>query len=326
MQDSIVKPLQPVAEALSNESLPVNSRINAAGILTQADPDQAAPIFIDLLQKADTPSSLYRSVYNFLVEMGRADGVAPPPAEERLELIVTEIDQAPMVLIPAGPFLYGSREDDKTASSDEKHQRVIDLPDYYMDQYPVTNQNYAAFLNTAQPSKKSLDKWINLAGKYKNEKSRISLRKNQFHTKAGYENYPVIYVSWHGAEAYTRWVDKRLPSEQEWEKAARGTDGRIYPWGNMFDKNLCNTKEAGPGYTTPVDHYPAGKSPFGCRDMAGNVWEWTDSWYDDDEKYKVLRGGSWFFTALGCRCAARYRDYFLPNGRSDNFGFRCARI
>ena len=249
----------------------------------------------------------------------------PPPAEERLELIVTEIDQAPMVLIPAGPFLYGSREDDKIAHSDEKPQRVIDLPDFYMDQYPVTNQHYAEFLNTAQPSKNLFEKWIDLSGKFRKEKSRINLRKDQFHIDTGYENHPVIYVSWHGAGAYAKWAGKRLPTEQEWEKAARGTDGRIYPWGNTFDKNLCNTKGAGPEYTTPVDQYPAGKSPFGCRDLAGNVWEWTDSWYDDDEKYKVLRGGSWLAAAQDCRCAARnynrpyYRFYF-------SLGFRCARI
>jgi formylglycine-generating enzyme required for sulfatase activity len=230
-----------------------------------------------------------------------------------------------MVLSPAGPFLYGSREDDKTASSDEKPQRVIDLPDFYMDQYPVTNHRFAEFLNTARPSKESLDKWIDLSGQYSNEKCRLSRRKNQFHIEASYENHPVIYVSWHGAAAYAKWAGKRLPTEQEWEKAARGTEGWIYPWGNTFDKKLSNTEKSGPGHTTPVDQYPAGKSPFGCWDMAGNVWEWTDSWYDEDKNSKVLHGGSWLSEARNCRCAARY-TYFFPGDRNLNIGFRCARI
>lgn len=231
-----------------------------------------------------------------------------------------------MVLIPTGTFLYGSREDDKITRSNEKPQKVIDLPEFYMDQYPVTNKQYAGFLNSARPSRKLLEKWINLSGKFREKKSRISLRNNEFHIETGYENYPVIYVSWHGAGAYAKWAGKRLPTEMEWEKAARGSDGRIYPWRNTFDKNVCNTSEAGPGHTTPVDQYSAGKSHFGCRDMAGNVWEWTDSWYDKDEDTRVLRGGSWIDSAAICRCAAR--DVTRPGYRRRvcDLGFRCARI
>ena len=163
-----------------------------------------------------------------------------------------------------------------------------------------------------------------MSGKFRKEKFRINLRKDQNFTDTGYENHPVTFVSWHGAGAHTNWAGKRLPTEQEWEKAARGTDGWIYPWGNAFEQKFCNTREAGPKHTTPVDLYPAGKSPFECWDMAGNIWECTESWYDEDEDVKVLRGGSWFNTAEVCRCATRDLDH--PFGRSYFIGFRCARI
>ena len=118
----------------------------------------------------------------------------------------------------------------------------------------------------------------------------------------------MLSITWHDATAFCEWAGLALPTEKQWEKAARGTDGRTWPWGNEeptaercnFNKNI--------GRTTPVGQYsPRGDSPYGCADMAGNVWEWTASWYDSSEQLRVLRGGSWFTDAQRCRCALRYR-------------------
>ena len=224
-----------------------------------------------------------------------------------------------MVLVPAGVFFYGSREDDKRAQSNEKPQKSIHLPAFYMDIHPVTKSQYSEFLNDERPDNEILEKWINLDGSC----VRTEQKGNGFFVKKGYENHPATRVSWHGADAYATWAGKRLPTEQEWEKAARGTDGQAYPWGNIFDKERCNSGESGIKETTPIDAYPDGRSPYGCFDMAGNVWEWTESWYDNGKDFKVLRGGSWFDGSDFCLCARRY--YVRPDVRDFFVGFRCLR-
>ena len=137
------------------------------------------------------------------------------------------------------------------------------------------------------------------------------------------EQQPVVNVNWYEARLYARWRGSRLPGEHEWEKAARGTEGREYPWGNKFDAAKCNTADSQIGATTPVGKYRNGASPYGCLDMAGNVWEWMDDWYDDREEYRVLRGGSWYdFHGLA---RSAFRNYYLPAGQFNVIGFRCAR-
>jgi formylglycine-generating enzyme required for sulfatase activity len=218
------------------------------------------------------------------------------PADERGErepggdTMVWEADGKEMVRIPAGEFLYG----------DKKETRK--LPEFWIDKTPVTNAEYARFV--AETGHEPPKHW-----KAKSPPEDIA-------------DHPVVYVSWHDAAAYAEWADKRLPSEEEWEKAARGTDGRKYPWGDEEPtRDLCNFGK-NEGGTTPVGKYsPQGDSPYGCADMAGNVREWTSS--EHETGGKVLRGGSWGLAPGLVRGAYRYWD--LPDNRYVDDGFRCAR-
>ncbi len=196
-----------------------------------------------------------------------------------------------MVEVPAGDFLYGN----------EKKTETLAQP-FRIGKYPVTNAQYRKFMEAAGGK----SKWTFLEGR---------------------ENHPVVNVSWEDATAYCEWLSKttkqpyRLPTEQEWERAARGTDGREYPWGSDFDADKANTTEGGIGDTSPVGAYPNGASLTGTLDMSGNVWEWTASNYDSSNK--VLRGGSFSSQAGFARCAIRLWD--RPVYRGDLVGFRVAQ-
>jgi formylglycine-generating enzyme required for sulfatase activity len=220
-------------------------------------------------------------------------------------------DRAEMVLVPAGEFWMGSDE-----SADEQPRHRVGLDAYYIDKYEVTNAFYKRFMEAT--GRAAPGYWNN--------------------TSFNGESQPVVGVSWHDADAYCKWAGKRLPTEAEWEKAARGTDGRKYPWGEQWDSSRANAGDK-LGKTAPVGSYPSGASPYGVHDMAGNVWEWVADWYDKDyykrspERNptgpdsgwnKVLRGGSWYddpFFAL--RTASR--GNVTPVLRNDLIGFRCAR-
>jgi formylglycine-generating enzyme required for sulfatase activity len=240
---------------------------------------------------------------------------------------VTEDDRAvepEMILIPAGEFTMGSDPGlDQDASADEQPQHTLYLPDYYLAKTTVTNDQYAAFVQATGHA--SPYGWQ--GGK----------------SPRGREDHPVVNVSWHDAQAYCTWLAEatgkpyRLPSEAEWEKGARGTDGRIYPWGNQWDAAQCNSRESGNGDTTPVGDYPEGASPYGLLDMAGNVWEWTGSAYKDyphdmdgdredleasDDVRRVLRGGSFGNLPWRVRCALRGGD--LSSFSFWDRGFRVA--
>ena len=219
-----------------------------------------------------------------------------------------------MVYVPPGQFIMGGGGNIRIANLENG---------FFIDKYPVTNAQFCAFLNERGNQVEGGRDWIYLEGSYKDERCQIGKDGDRFEVEPGFEEHPVIYVTWYGARAYAAWAGKRLATEEEWEKAARGIDGRVYPWGNEFDKEKCNTDESGIGHTTPVGGYPEGGSPHGCLDIAGNVREWTDSWYNKKEKSRLLRGGSWYFSRDFARCADRNR--FNPEIRLFLIGFRCAR-
>jgi formylglycine-generating enzyme required for sulfatase activity len=242
-----------------------------------------------------------------------------------------------MVKVPAGEFLMGSAEEDSDAVSDEKPQHRVYLDEYWIDRMEVTNEQYAQCV---------------AAGGCQAPRESSSYMRSSYYGTAQYANYPVIDVTWEDARRYCAWVGKRLPSEAEWEKAARGTDGRRYPWGNQGTAgnlvNFCDVNcpfdwkdsnvDDGYGDTSPVGSYPVGASPYGALDMAGNVWEWVADWYDEgyyggpparnppgpaSGQSRVLRGGSWVYALRGVRVADR--NDLTPGDWYFFIGFRCAR-
>lgn len=194
-----------------------------------------------------------------------------------------------MILIPEGLFLMGSTKEDiaKLLELDrnieaerlenEIPQRKIHLNAYLIDKYPVTNAQYKKFIESGGYTQKAF--WSDAGWQYIAQAKPLE-NKELDGVFQGESDCPAVNISWYEAEAYAAWAGKRLPTEAEWEKAARGDDGRIYPWGNEFDKTRLNCAEAKIEKPTPVTNYPQGQSIYGCFDMAGNVWEWTADWYD----------------------------------------------
>jgi formylglycine-generating enzyme required for sulfatase activity len=230
-----------------------------------------------------------------------------------------------MVLVPAGPFTMGSTE-----YSSEWSVHEVWLEAFWIDRYLVTNAQWAAFVESGEWRRCEL--WTEAGWEWYQKESSIH---NPDDSKL---DHPIVYVTWYESLAFTHWAGKGLLSEAQWEKAARGTDGRSYPWGDEFDKGKCNTRELGIAGTTPVDKYsPAGDSPYGVADMAGNVWEWTTSLYrpypyrsndqrDDPDASgnRVLRSGSFCNSASNAH--ASYRFDYAPVYASYDSGFRCGIV
>jgi formylglycine-generating enzyme required for sulfatase activity len=241
-----------------------------------------------------------------------------------------------MVAVPAGEFIMGTDEEDlqdkageygimKPWFSDEHPAHRVNLPLYFIDRYETTHEAYRTFVqNTGH---RPPPDWSN----------------GQF--PAGRARHPVVHVSWEDANAYCLWAGKRLPTEVEWEKAARGPDGLQYPWGNEFDETRANVNGQ-VGNTTEVGHYENGRSPYGAYDMIGNVWEWTADWYRPypgnnytsdkfGEKARVLRGNSWaglghfppkiYKEVKAHYSRTGYRLFMAPTGLVNDVGFRCAK-
>lgn len=197
-------------------------------------------------------------------------------------------DGSPMVRIPAGPFPMGLPVNDFLAEEHEKPLREVYLSAYWIDVYPITNARYAVFLEAGGYADTA---WWSAAGRAWKARHRID--RPLLWGQAGWDgpDQPVAGVSWYEAEAYARWAGRRLPTDSEWEKAARGTDGRRYPWGNDWPTGALANFDELIGRTTPVGLYPAGVSPYGCHDMAGNVNNWTSDWYWEEFGAYCVRTG-----------------------------------
>ena len=243
-------------------------------------------------------------------------------------------DGMTLLYVPAGEFTMGSN----TGLDDVKPVHKVKLDAFWIDQTEVTNQLFSSFVSAtgyqtdAEKAGSSYGlEWVETNGADWQHPtgpgSNVSSR----------DQHPVIHVSWNDAATYCSWAGRRLPTEAEWEKAARGTDGRMYPWGNESPNNGLLNYNNNVGDTTEVGKYPDGKSIYGAYDMSGNVWEWVNDWYSEtyyqsspssnpsgpnSGEYRVLRGGSWYYTD-NVRSAVRGEN--LPTDTGFDLGFRCAR-
>jgi serine/threonine-protein kinase len=215
---------------------------------------------------------------------------------------------------------------DDGGNSNERPAHTVTLDAFWIDKTEVTNAQYRRCVE---------------GGGCTAPGSSSSASRNSYYGNGSFDNYPVIYVNWNQASAYCRWAGARLPTEAEWEKAARGTDGRQYPWGNQYpdcQRANCGCQEGGcVGDTNQVGSYPAGASPYGALDMGGNVYEWVADWYDggyyasspannpqgpNAGDGRVVRGAGWVNEGSFLRTV--WRHHSDPASGSPDFGFRCA--
>lgn len=255
-----------------------------------------------------------------------------------------------MLYVPAGNFVMGS-----TYTTDEMPIHTVYLDAFYIDKYEVTNAEFEVFINAGGYATQAF--WSAEGWSARNISGWIQpayWATGEYHSGPGWPGFPVVGVSWYEAEAYANFAGKRLPTEAEWEKAARGTDERTYPWGNSIDGSRANYSSSGDPYdnsSTPIGFYDGrlfpsppfqttnSPGPYGAYDQAGNIWEWVRDWYSATYysvspssnppgpltgSARVLRGGSWSFATTYLRCAGRsYNGY--PSTRYPSIGFRCAR-
>jgi len=237
---------------------------------------------VELVKGLPTESGVLQSLISLSTATESSEEASEEEEVRRGPRVVQSGDK--MVRVPKGSFLYG----------EDKRKKTIDY-DFEIDIYPVTNQQFQDFIEDGGYDEKQKKHWTDDVWKWK-KKEKVFQPRLWEGAKWNQPDHPVVGISWYEADAYAyaKWAGKPLPSDEEWEKAARGTEGRVYPWGDDFDSAKCNSQESGSDGTTSVTTYVHGLSPYGCYDMAGNVWEWTNSWYDEEKKVRVLRG------ELGC--------------------------
>ena len=236
-----------------------------------------------------------------------------------------------MARIPPGTFLMGSNE----GPDDERPQHRVDVAEFFIDINQVTNARFAEFLGAKGSKAPDGQVWYDVD----DNDARIHRRDGQWAADPGHESHPVVEASWYGALAYCNWLGKRLPTEAEWEKAARGTDGRKYPWGNDAPDRTRAHFAAGWNDFRPVGAFPKGASPYGVLDLSGNGWEWVSSAYlpypynptDGREDFNQVRirgtrGGGQDSSPDELTATQRGRRVSRnPRGGHHNIGFRCAR-
>jgi formylglycine-generating enzyme required for sulfatase activity len=242
-----------------------------------------------------------------------------PTADPSLDIGSTQVsnrDGMTLFFVPAGEFIMGNKEGD----SSEIPEHSVYLDAFWIDQTEVTNAMYAKCVT---------------ADACQAPASTRSYTRESYYGNAEFDNYPVVYIAWNDAKLYCKWAGGDLPTEAQWEKAARGTDGNIYPWGNAApDKTRLNYSQ-GVGDTTQVESYPTGASPYGALDMAGNLWEWVADWNGSypsvpsrnptgptSGTIHMIRGGSWGSAVFSARTSARGGS---PGDGNFYIGFRCAR-
>jgi len=274
--------------------------------VVSTDP-RGAKVYIDEIERGrSTPATIevepgFRTIGVALAGYSREERDLQVMPDTNIEVhfdLVPGNVPAGMVKVPEGEFVMGS----DTWSPDERPRQKLVIGTFFIDKYEVTNARYQRF-ESAHASPPEL------------------------------ANHPVVNITWHEAVAYAEWAGKRLPTEVEWEKAARGAGGRTYPWGNAFNESFCNVAGTLTSLLKSVGQFPAGRSPYGCYDMAGNVWEWVEDWYAPypgnegmrdfyGQQFRVIRSGSYSNSAFHARCANR--GYERANVGRPDLGFRCA--
>ena len=299
VREALAPTMAPFIQALKNEKLPLRNRNGCALLLRELGGPEAVRALETVVD--ESLPELASVAADALVQLGAAAGAQ-----------VVGKDGSELIAIPAGEFLMGT---DRGGQDHERPQRRVRLDAYQIARHPVTNAQYRRFIEAT--------------------KHREPYYWDDKHYNK--PNQPVVGVTWEDAQAYCEWAGLRLPTEAEWEKAARGTDGRTWPWGDELpDEGKCNFNN-NVDAPTEIASYPDSASPYGCHDMAGNVWEWCSDWYGDyrrDEtrnpegpnkgSSRILRGGAYWSDTDGVRCASRL--WFHPvYGYDFSFGFRCAR-